>query len=65
MNIGAVGFSNLATQMQSANQSFAANTLKTAMNDSQQFLQLLEQSINVTNVENIASELGMNVDVRV
>jgi hypothetical protein len=68
MNIGSVGMSNLATQMRSAsasNQSAAASVLKSAMNQPQQFLQLLEQSVSVTNVENIASGMGMNVDSRV
>ncbi len=55
----------MAANMQQANSqmSAAAHTLKGAMHSPEKYLQLLEQSINVKQAENLASSSGIYVDV--
>jgi len=67
-SISSVGFSNFYSQIQTAKsvqQNFATNSLQSAMDTPKQFLQLLEQSVAVEQATQAASNLGINVDVRV
>jgi hypothetical protein len=65
MSVSAIGSNALYNQMQSVNklqQSLSTNTLKSAMNSPQQYLDLLQQSISVKSSVDLANGLGINVD---
>jgi len=68
MNINSLSSSLLSSQLkttQNSQQSLAASTMKNAMNSPKQFLDLLEQSINVKNTIQLADKqgIGTNVDL--
>ena len=68
MNVNSISNNILMNGIQSANrtqQSLSSNSLKDAINAPQQFLALLEQSINVKSSVDLANGLGINVDTSV
>lgn len=68
MSVGSVGNNVLATamqQVQPSKQSAAMTQMKGALEQPEQLLELLEQSISVKNASEIANGLGINLDMTI